>query len=52
MARLEVLAELWEFLRYRKKYWLAPVVFLVVLLGFLLALAEKSVLAPFLYTLF
>lgn len=52
MARLEVLAELWEFLRYRKKYWLAPVLFLVVLIGFLLALAEKSVLAPFLYTLF
>ena len=52
MARLEVLAELWEFLKYRKKYWLAPVLFLLILVGLLLVLAEKSVLAPFIYTLF
>ena len=52
MARHEVLVELWEFLKYRKKYWLAPIVFLLILIGFLLVLAEKSVLAPFIYTLF
>jgi hypothetical protein len=52
MARHEVLVELWEFLKYRKKYWLAPILFLLILLGLLLVLAEKSVLAPFIYTLF
>ncbi len=52
MAKHEVLAELWEFLKYRKKYWLAPILFLLILVGFLLVLAEKSVLAPFIYTLF
>lgn len=52
MARREVLFELWEFLKYRKKYWLAPILFLMILVGLLLALAEKSVLAPFIYTLF
>lgn len=52
MARLEVFAELWEFLKYRKKYWLAPILFFLILLGLLLAVAEKSALAPFVYTLF
>ncbi|MCL4807987.1 MAG: hypothetical protein KJ062_09395 [Thermoanaerobaculia bacterium] len=52
MAKHEVLVELWEFLKYRKKYWLAPILFLLILVGFLLVLAEKSVLAPFIYTLF
>ena len=36
-----------EFLKYRKKYWLAPILFLLILVGLLLVLAEKSVLAPF-----
>lgn len=52
MAKHEVLAELWELLKYRKKYWLAPILFLLILIGLLLVLAEKSVLAPFIYTLF
>jgi len=52
MAKHEVLGELWELLKYRKKYWLAPILFLLILIGLLLVLAEKSVLAPFIYTLF
>lgn len=52
MSKREVLSELWELLKYRKKYWLAPILFLLILIGFLLVLAEKSVLAPFIYTLF
>ncbi len=52
MSRRDVLAQLWEFLKYRKKYWLMPIVFLLVLVGLLLVLAEKSVIAPFIYTLF
>ncbi len=52
MARAEVFRQVWEFLRYRKKYWLMPIVFLLVLIGFLLVLTEKSAIAPFIYTLF
>lgn len=52
MSKREVLGELWELLRHRKKYWLAPILFLLVLVGLLLVLAEKSALAPFIYTLF
>jgi hypothetical protein len=46
------LIELWTFLRVRKKLWLAPIVFVMVLLGGLLVLAQGSVIAPFIYTLF
>jgi hypothetical protein len=52
MGKSDVLKQLWEFLSYRKKYWLMPIVFLMVLIGLLLVLAEKSVIAPFIYTLF
>ncbi len=52
MGKREVLSQIWEFLKYRKKYWLMPIVFLLVLIGFLLVLAEKSAIAPFIYTLF
>ena len=41
-----------EFLRMRKKLWLAPIVFTMMVLGGLLILAEGSVIAPFIYTLF
>ena len=52
MGKASVLRELWEFLKYRKKYWLVPIVFMLVLLGLLIVVAEKSVVAPFIYTLF
>ena len=52
MGKRDVLLQLGEFLKYRKKYWLMPIVFLLVLVGLLLVLAEKSVNAPFIYTLF
>jgi hypothetical protein len=44
--------ELWAFLRVRKKLWLAPIIIVMVLLGGLLILAQGSVIAPFIYTLF
>ena len=47
-----VLAELWVFLRERKKYWLLPVFLMVIILGGLLVLAQGSALAPFIYTMF
>jgi hypothetical protein len=47
-----ILAELWDFLRTRKKLWLAPLIFIMLVLGGLLILAQGSVVAPFIYTLF
>ncbi|WP_342734257.1 DUF5989 family protein [Bradyrhizobium sp. B117] len=44
--------ELWAFLRVRKKMWLAPPIFLMVVIAALLILAQGSVIAPFVYTLF
>jgi uncharacterized membrane protein YjdF len=49
---LEIVKELWAFLRTRKKVWLAPIIVIVVLLGLLLIAAETAVIAPLIYTLF
>lgn len=46
------LGELWSFLRTRKKLWMAPIIAIMVILGGLLILAQGSVFAPFIYTLF
>jgi hypothetical protein len=47
-----VVLELWRFLRVRKKFWLLPIVVLMMILGGLLVLAEGSAFAPFMYTIF
>ncbi|MCA9732965.1 MAG: hypothetical protein H6696_00635 [Deferribacteres bacterium] len=52
MAKLSILVEFWEFMRERKKFWLAPIIFFLVLLGALIILTQGSALAPFIYTLF
>ena len=52
MAKSDVLREFWEFLRQEKKYWLAPIVLVLVLFGLLIVFAQSSVVAPFIYTLF
>ena len=49
---MTLIAELWRFMRVRKKYWLAPIVVVMLLLGGLLVLAKGSSIAPFIYTLF
>lgn len=49
---MEFLKELWAFLRLRKKLWLALIIFVMIILGGLLILAQGSVVAPFIYTLF
>ena len=49
---LSILRELWMFLRIRKKYWLIPMLLMMVLLGGLIVLSKGSVVAPFIYTLF
>jgi hypothetical protein len=48
----EFLGELWEFMRERKKFWLAPIIIMLLLLGGLIILSEGSAVAPFIYTLF
>lgn len=49
---LELWRDLWAFMRERKKFWLIPIIVVLVLLGALLIFAQTSVLAPFIYTLF
>lgn len=49
---MEIFRELWIFLRGRKKLWLAPIIFIMVTLGGLMIIAQGSVVAPFIYTLF
>jgi hypothetical protein len=48
----ELLIELWDFFRVRKKYWLTPVIIVLLLLGALLILSSGSAIAPFIYTIF
>ena len=49
---LDLMKDLWEFMRVRKKFWLSPIIFIMVLLGALLVVAQGSAIAPFIYTLF
>ncbi len=52
MNRLSVIKEFWEFLIVRKKWWLAPIIIFLMLLGALIVFTESSALAPFIYALF
>jgi hypothetical protein len=52
MALTSNVAMLWDFLKVRKKWWLAPILLFLVVLAVLIALAETSALAPFIYTIF
>ncbi|MCS6854729.1 MAG: DUF5989 family protein [Elioraea sp.] len=47
-----LLAELWEFMRERKKFWLAPILLVLALFGGLIVLSKGSAVAPFIYTIF
>lgn len=51
-SRLAIFGELWAFMRVRKKWWLGPIIAVLVLLGLVVVLTEGSALAPFIYTLF
>jgi hypothetical protein len=52
MARASLVGEFWAFLRERKKWWLLPIIIVMVLIGALLVFAQGSALAPFIYTIF
>jgi hypothetical protein len=49
---MSILVELWAFLRVRKKFWLAPILLMLLVFGGLIILAQGSAVAPFIYTLF
>jgi hypothetical protein len=49
---MSFIKDLWKFMRVRKKYWLAPLLLMMALLGALIVLAQGSAIAPFIYTLF
>jgi len=49
---LEFIKDMWGFMRERKKFWLAPIIIIMVVLGALIVLAQGSAVAPFIYTLF
>jgi len=52
MSKLGILREFWGFLRVRKKWWLAPIILVLLLLGALIFFTQSSAVAPFIYTLF
>ena len=49
---MELLLELWDFIRVRKKFWLLPIILILLLFGGLIILSQGSAIAPFIYTLF
>jgi hypothetical protein len=52
VGKLSILKEFWDFLKVRKKWWLTPIVVVMVLLGALIVFSQSSALSPFVYTLF
>lgn len=52
MSKISIIKEFWSFLRVRKKWWLAPIIIMLVLLGALIIFTQGSALAPFIYALF
>ena len=51
-TKISIIAEFWDFLKTRKKWWLGPIVLIMLLMGLLIVLTEGSAVAPFIYTLF
>ena len=49
---IDLLKDLWDFMRARKKFWLAPIIIVLLLLGTLIVFAQGSAVAPFIYTIF
>jgi hypothetical protein len=51
MSKFSIFVDLWRFMRVRKKWWLLPMILLLVILGLILVFAQASPLAPFIYTI-
>ncbi|MEA1901793.1 MAG: DUF5989 family protein [Thermodesulfobacteriota bacterium] len=52
MAHQSIITEFWEFLKIRKRYWMLPIVLMLIFLGALIVFTEGSAVAPFIYALF
>ena len=52
MSKVKILKELWDFLKVRKRFWLAPIIVILISLSCLVIFAQSSAVAPFIYTLF
>jgi hypothetical protein len=51
-SKLSIISEFWDFIKTRKKWWLGPIVLIMLLMGLMIVLTEGSAVAPFIYTLF
>jgi hypothetical protein len=52
MKKKGIISEFWEFTKFRKRYWLFPIIIILLLLGALIIISESSAIAPFIYALF
>lgn len=52
MGKLQILAELWQFLRHRKIYWLLPLIITLLIFGLFIVFTESTAVAPFIYAIF
>ena len=52
MSKISILKEFWDFIRVRKRYWLLPIIIILLLLSLLVIFGQTSALSPFIYTLF
>lgn len=52
MGKVSIIKEFWDFLKVRKRFWLAPIIIVLLLLSVLIVFAQSSAVAPFIYTLF
>ena len=51
-ALIDLVKDIWDYLKIRKKYWLAPLIIMLVFMGILIVFTQGSVVAPFIYSLF
>ena len=49
---IDLIKDIWDFIKVRKKYWLAPLIITIVLMGALIVFTQGSAIAPFIYTIF
>tara|TARA_B100000073_G_C23635249_1_gene534286 strand:- start:478 stop:639 length:162 start_codon:yes stop_codon:yes gene_type:complete len=49
---IDLIKDIWDFLKVRKKYWLAPLIITIIVMGSLIVITQGSVVAPFIYTIF
>ena len=52
MANEPIIKEFWQFLKFRKRFWLAPIIFVLLLMGAVIVFTQSSAVAPFIYALF